>query len=471
MSTFGNSNSNFGNSSGGGNRGGGRSSSNYRGGGNSRGGGKSNYRGDGGGRGRGRSAGRDGSTGHTIASTAKLRPCQSFTTTGKCNNNNCRFAHVVTLHGTVAASNAAQGNDGQNNNNYNNNNYNQSNQLVAATSVAIWETQGTIKIFTGSQDHHWRLWNTGGGNFMKEFEHNMHGEVDCLQVVNNFLFCGCESISRALPEVPVGMIHVWNLQQPSQPPLELCLHPTLLPYAHNQCITALCIELDAATGVPTVVSGSRDGAIRVWTFSNNQFTLKESLIGHAREVTGLVYIATGNLLWSSSIDGSLRIWDLNQGGICQHIITRDTMPAGGTQGIGHSNAVTSLLSFTSPSVPGVFILSSSLDSTIKAWNGATGECVASEAHDEGVVTMSLAKDAAGHELLLIGLESGNIMCRNLVQTAKAPAFQLLFTLSTRYSAGHESHVKAIAQGPAATFYSVGADGKMLVWQFTGDLGI
>jgi WD40 repeat protein len=378
----------------------------------------------------------------------------------------------VKLHATVDASSPeTQNNDNGGGGGYQN--YNQEPHMAAVSSVAIWETSGQIKIFTGSHDGFWRLWNTGGGNFSQEFEQSMRGKVEVVKVVNNFLFCGFEAATPGLPGVSVGMVHAWNLNQPNNPPLELQYSP-LTPYAHNQAVTAL--HISAPEGAPPkVISGSRDGSIRVWAFSDNKFVLAQSLIGNCREVTGLVLVK--NMLWSCGTDSCIRIWDLSKPtGDCQYVITGQTKGAASPQqqqataspAVGHTNAVTGLLSFESAA--GTFVLSSSLDGTIKAWNGTNGECVASEDHGEGVVCMSLAMDSQGNELLLIGLESGGIMCRNLVQTAKAPAFQLLFTLTT-YQAAHASAVKSIQSGPAATFYSVGSDGKMLVFQFTGDLGL
>lgn len=452
--------------------GGGRNSSNYRGGGGGRSGG-SNYRGGGGGRGSHTGGGRGQGSSNPIANQSKFTVCKDFTKTGNCTHGtNCHFTHIVKLHATVDASSPDKSGDDQSGGGGYHNNYNQEPHMAAVSSVAIWETSGQIKIFTGSHDGFWRLWNTSGGNFSKEFEQSMRGKVETVKVVNNFLFCGFEAATPALPGVAVGMVHAWNLSQPNNPPLELQYSP-LTPYAHNQAVTALHISAESGAP-PKVISGSRDGSIRVWAFSENKFVLAQSLIGNCREVTGLVLVK--NMLWSCGTDSCIRIWDLSKPtGECQYVITGQTKGAANPQAqsaatpsVGHTNAVTGLLSFESAA--GTFVLSSSLDGTIKAWNGTNGECVASEDHGEGVVCMSLAMDSQGNELLLIGLESGGIMCRNLVQTAKAPAFQLLFTLTT-FQAAHSSAVKSIQSGPAATFYSVGSDGKMLVFQFTGDLGL
>jgi WD40 repeat protein len=378
------------------------------------------------------------------------------------------------------------------------NNYNNNNQKHPVSSIAIWENSG-IKIFTGSHDGYWRLWNTAGGNFGKEFESNMSGKVYQVAVHQHFLFCAFEapvvlnggannsatstattnnstSSGHMISGASVGMVHAWNLQNPLLPPAELQISPMHhLPYAHNQAVTALTIHN------ATVVSGSMDGSIRVWAFENGAFMLKQSLPGHARQVTGLVFPADSNLLWSSSIDGSIRIWNLSTGD-CQYVITANT--AGSSSGnnaragnnsnttgtgIGHTAAVTALKSFEIPSA-GTFILSASLDGTIKAWNGTTGECVASEAHGEGVLCMSLVQ-MGGNPLLMVGLESGIVMCRNLVQTKKVPAFGLLFILSNTHSVAHSGACMCITSGPSGTFYTGGADGQMLVFQITGDLGL
>jgi hypothetical protein len=58
----------------------------------------------------------------------------------------------------------------------------------------------------------------------------MDGAVECLVVQSNFLFCGFQSISPALPEVT--MIHAWNLSNPADPPMKFHMH-TLIPYAHE----------------------------------------------------------------------------------------------------------------------------------------------------------------------------------------------------------------------------------------------
>jgi WD40 repeat protein len=423
-------------------------------------------RGGRGGRGRGRggrnsnsSGGRSDQSHANVGPKARLRPCGHFVK-GNCQNgNSCHYAHVVKLYARLDASNQLPPDESSSAGGYQNQRHT---KFAAVSAVSIWETQGTIKIFTGSHDGFWRLWNTQGSTFTKEFEHNMggNGKVECLEVASNFLFCGFEAISLSLPDVKVGMIHAWNLANPTQPPLEFHMHAKI-PYAHATCVTQLIV-----VNGDTIISGCRSGVIRLWKFMEGAFVLQQTIHGHAREITGLV-VVDNKLLWSASIDGSIRLWDLVTTENI-HVITKDTQT--NNNPCGHTGAVTGLITCQMPGA-GTFVLSSSLDGTIKAWNGQNGECVASEDHQTGVVSMALSKDLAGNPILLIGLDSGNIMVRNLIQTAKAPAFSLLFTLTPQFSTGHYGAVKTITEGPQNTFYTGGADGKLLVLQISGDMGI
>ena len=210
------------------------------------------------------------------------------------------------------------------------------------------------------------------------------------------------------------------------------------------------------------------------------FMLTQNILGHAREITGLVDV--GPMLWSCSTDGSIRIWDMAKPGApCQHCISMSSSndnknlntqngQNNNNNGLGHTNAVTGLVKFTSSA--GNFVLSCSLDGTVKAWNGGTGQCVASEQHGEGVVTMSMIGDMNGKQCLLLGCESGTMFIRNLEPTAKVQqAFTTLVHLSNENAQIHYGAVRSLCQGPAGTFYTSGDDGKVLVYQVTADIGL
>jgi len=266
------------------------------------------------------------------------------------------------------------------------------------------------------------------------------------------------------------MIHVWNLSNPADPPLEFHLDDGtgFSPYAAARGVTAMVVDMEP------IVSGSRDGVIRCWRFdpTAKRFAVMNTLHGHAREISGLVVTTAANgskILWSSSIDRTMRLWDL-ESGKCQYLISADTKNATGNV-VGHTDAITSMLVWDGKE-HGNFVLSASLDGSVKAWS-ANAECVASETHGQGVVSISLVNDASNRPLLMCGLENGNIMIRSVLQTQKTPAFCLLMTLSSRFTnVGHTNGpVKCIRAGPSATFYTGGNDGKVNVWQVIGDFDL
>lgn len=282
------------------------------------------------------------------------------------------------------------------------------------------------------------------------------------------------------------MIHAWNLATPNDPPLEFHMQPNLIPYAHPTAVKKLMVVEGQK-----IISGSKDGSIKLWTFEppsatnpKGGFMLTQNILGHAREITGLVDV--GSMLWSCSTDGSIRIWDMAKPGApCQHCISmsssndnknvnsqngQNNNSNNNNNGPGHTNAVTGLVKFTSSA--GNFVLSCSLDGTVKAWNGGTGQCVASEQHGEGVVTMSMIGDMNGKQCLLLGCESGTMFIRNLEPTAKVQqAFTTLVHLSNENAQIHHGAVRSLCQGPAGTFYTSGDDGKVLVYQVTADIGL
>jgi len=315
---------------------------------------------------------------------------------------------------------------------------------------------------------------------------------------SSVLICGFEGVHVQLPHVLTGMIFAWNLHSPQDPPLEFHIGPNI-PYAHTSCISCLITY-----GSDICISGSMDGTIRIWTFTFHGSTTSDigtnvssisspsstsntnttttstptttttssanhamskcttTLCGHVGEITGLVVVGN-SLLWSCSIDRTIRLWDLSSS-TCVHVITPDS-PG------GHTDAITCLLSYTS-TLHGTFIFSGSLDGMIKVWNPTTAECVYSTHHGVGVCSMDCTEDLTGHGLILVGTTSGKIMIRNILSTSTTPDFfTLLCSLDARYTCGHDGPVKCIKAGPNHTFYSGGSDGYVCVWEITGDFGL
>ena len=339
--------------------------------------------------------------------------------------------------------------------------------------MAVWETQGAIKLFTGSHDGKWRLWNTTGGSLTKEFEHFVGGPIDTVHLASHFFFVGFEANPKEAPDSKAGFVHSWNLNSPQDPPLELCMS-SMANYTSSGRIRSLWTTADG-----TVFSGGTDGVIRQWAFNpaggqngKGGFTLVQTMSGHLGAVSGIAL--AGPMLWSGGLDGTIRLWKPENGENC-HLIPAlkkeaNTSNGAQAQAPGHSGAITGLLPFEAPNNAGTFVFSSSLDETVKVWNAANGECVASETHGEGVTSIALTSDLKGNPLLLCGLAYGNIMIRGTISN---PPLVLLMKLSHHFlGVGHElGPVNDVKAGPGNTFYAVADDGKLTVWQITGDFGL
>eukprot|EP00559_Dactyliosolen_fragilissimus_P005372 CAMPEP_0184865702 /NCGR_PEP_ID=MMETSP0580-20130426/18806_1 /TAXON_ID=1118495 /ORGANISM="Dactyliosolen fragilissimus" /LENGTH=370 /DNA_ID=CAMNT_0027364997 /DNA_START=617 /DNA_END=1729 /DNA_ORIENTATION=+ len=351
----------------------------------------------------------------------------------------------------------------------------QQKKFAAISDVAIWDLNGEIKLFGGSYDGHWRLWNLQ--NMSSEVDHNMEGKIECLEVASDFLFCGFEGTSIKVPGVTTGMIHAWNLKAPDRPPLEFHMGP-LTPYAHASSVSSFLVQNDMC------VSGCHNGVIRLWKYDpaidngGGGFALVSTLCGHAAEITGLAVVQ--NMLWSVSIDMTIRIWDMSTFE-CKCLISQATQPTNAQPtspsigvnaevGIGHTAAITGIIPFESQAAGGSFVITSSLDGNIKVWNSANGECMQTTTSDVGITCICLGKDTKENPILLCGMENGKIYMRSLLQTQNVPGISLLVVLDRQFQhVGHDDAVKCIKSGPSGTFYSGGSDGRVTVWQIVDSL--
>lgn len=293
-----------------------------------------------------------------------------------------------------------------------------------------------------------------------------------VHVASHFFFCGFEASPKEAPDAKAGMVHSWNLNSAQDPPLELWIGP-FANYAGSGRIRSLTTTADGS-----VFSGGTDGIIRQWAFNptggpngKGGFTLVRSMSGHLGAVSGIAL--AGPMLWSGGMDGTIRLWKPESGENC-HLISaiKSDAKSNGVQPpvVGHSGPITCLLPFEAPNNAGTFVFSSSLDDTVKVWNAANGDCVASESHGQGVTSIALTSDLKGNPLLLCGLFYGDIMIRGTISN---PPLVLLLKLSHHFlGVGHElGPVNDIICGPGNTFYAVAEDGKLTVWQITGDFGL
>ena len=408
----------------------------------------------------------------TTAAQPRLQLCRNFAT-GNCQHGDrCKFSHVLKALSSIEVSDKNKDAKQNFNNRGYNGGHNKVKENYKVSSVAVWETNGMIKLFTGSHDGKWRLYNAApqaGGNvtLTKEFEHYLGGPVDAVHVASHYFFCGFEASPTEAPDAKAGMVHSWNLNAAQDPPMELCISP-MAKYAGSGKIRSLWTTSDGG-----VWSGGSDGIIRQWKYdpTTKGFSFVRNLSGHLGAVTGLALMK--GILWSGGMDGTLRLWNADSGDAA-HLIPaqkKETANNGSSPpALGHSGPITGLLPFEVPNDGGTFVFSSSLDETVKVWNATNGECVASEKHGQGVTSIALTSDLKGNPLLLCGLFYGDIMIRGTVSN---PPLVLLSKVSMQYlGAGHSiGPVNDIQPGPNNTFCAVADDGKLTLWQITGDFGL
>jgi WD40 repeat protein len=77
---------------------------------------------------------------------------------------------------------------------------------------------------------------------------------------------------------------------------------------HTGPVTTVALSRDGYR----VVSGSRDGTVRLWSMPNGQALA--TLAGHAKGVTGVAFHPDGRRVASSSLDGTVRLWDVGLAG-------------------------------------------------------------------------------------------------------------------------------------------------------------
>eukprot|EP00758_Cryptobia_borreli_P004839 Tbor_TRINITY_DN4607_c0_g1::TRINITY_DN4607_c0_g1_i1::g.14918::m.14918/K16482/POC1; centriolar protein POC1 len=129
---------------------------------------------------------------------------------------------------------------------------------------------------------------------------------------------------------------------------------------HRNAVTSSAFCPSAARTYQQLVSGSRDGNLLLWSTKPTVRALR--LVGHRGPVTDVCYNTMGNLIVSSSVDGTIRLWI-------------PTVRGGSSVIKAHSGAVRAV-SF-SHSDGGQQIISCSDDKSSKIWDVSTQKFVRS----------------------------------------------------------------------------------------------
>jgi WD40 repeat protein len=163
--------------------------------------------------------------------------------------------------------------------------------------------------------------------------------------------------------------------------------------ALGQCVGHVDVVTDCALSADglTLASSSRDGMLRVWNLpgctprhvlgrkwdANERGWLEPTNEqGHWTALLGCALSSDGRIAASSSDDASLIVWDLSSG-----LALRELK--------GHTQAVTHCAF-----APDGRLVSVSLDGTLRVWDLETGECRGVQAHANAINACAIAEDGS-----------------------------------------------------------------------------
>lgn len=195
-----------------------------------------------------------------------------------------------------------------------------------------------------------------------------------------------------------------------------------------------------------VVVGADDGSIRIWNVSGDGTPVERlALTGHDDPVSAIAVSSDGRTL--ASVGGLAFITPANEADR-QHAILlwdADTVSLAAAL-VGHQDTVIGI-HFDRPVER---LYSASLDGSLRLWNLADQTQIAALEGDVPVTAVAWSSDG---DLMIAGYEDGTV---SLIDAER-------FTSLGRFAA-HEGGVRSLAFAPHNTvFASVGADGRVIVW--------
>eukprot|EP01111_Echinosteliopsis_oligospora_P007755 TRINITY_DN2303_c0_g1_i1.p1 TRINITY_DN2303_c0_g1~~TRINITY_DN2303_c0_g1_i1.p1 ORF type:complete len:425 (+),score=135.27 TRINITY_DN2303_c0_g1_i1:51-1325(+) len=221
-----------------------------------------------------------------------------------------------------------------------------------------WHPKGNI-VLAGSEDACAYMW-TSTGTMMGVFAGHA-AEVGC----GGFSPDGKKIVTGSGD----GSVKIWN------PKDQQCISTFSGHSWHSEGVTSLAFKSDSTV----IASGSTDSSVCLGSIATNKALGK--LVGHTNSVECLKFSNQQPFLFSGSMDGTLRIWDLNQLQprlTCVH--DKQTEEHGVTR-IATTNQA--------------MVITSCTDGIVRAWDERTGSCVRRfQAHSNIILDLTIAKDGS-----------------------------------------------------------------------------
>ncbi|OJJ66294.1 hypothetical protein ASPBRDRAFT_424327 [Aspergillus brasiliensis CBS 101740] len=228
-------------------------------------------------------------------------------------------------------------------------------------TALIFSDDGKSMVSASSDDTLVRLWSTETGLLQKSYE-------GLAKSAYGLAFGPAGTILAVSPDCQVWQ---WNMTTGSS------RHAQFEGRWRESNIVALSQNGKVLASSATA-EDPWESVVHVW---DNQGTWKTTLVGHEFQIENLVFSPDGETLASSSLDGTIRLWDVSEQS-CRDLALSD----GTTE--SHSSTVRAIAF----SPDGKTVASSSSDRTIRLWS-SEGVCQrVLEGHEDAVLDVAFSPD-------------------------------------------------------------------------------